>query len=343
MCAVLNKKEVWRIEAGSVGSLNISIPIVTFGKSKPVLTLLSGIHGDEVASLFLFRNLIQKLEKTPELSGTINLAHFVNPLAFASRNRVAIQDNLDMNRIGSGAKTGGLAERILYRLTIELLSKSDFIVDIHELEMHSALLAVLPIGGSVKTQLLSKNILAAFEPELIWCPDLTKSGNKYSNILIFSLLAENIPSLMVELPASLQMNAQSVGLVAERCLNIARVAHVLDSKLLPISGSENQSLAVERRVVTADESGLFYPHPTLKIRNDISVGDWMGNLIGFPEWTPTALRSEDEGILMELRSLSAVSTGTNLFSVGKINTEITAEMNALHEETFKDLSESRLK
>jgi len=109
----------------------IPISVIKGKKAGPVFTIISGIHGFEYPPIIAAQALIQEIN--PELlSGTIIIVPLSNPNSFYNRTPfLNPQDQLNLNRIFPGNRTGSITERIAHFMTHSIIAASDVFVDIH--------------------------------------------------------------------------------------------------------------------------------------------------------------------------------------------------------------------
>lgn len=110
----------------------IDIPvIVAHGREAgPVLYVQAACHGIEVNGIEVIRRLDQEIE--PErLTGTILMVPVANVLGFNYRVRQTVFDLEDLNRVWPGKKTGRISERIAHLLFSEMVSRADYLLDLH--------------------------------------------------------------------------------------------------------------------------------------------------------------------------------------------------------------------
>jgi succinylglutamate desuccinylase len=98
----------------------------TFGKGKPVVTIMACTHGNEIGGLYAHKKVKDYLKNNPLKRGTLNL--IVANLA-ALKKKVRFIE-ADLNRVYPGKKNGLLEERTAYQLA-KIIRKSDYLIDLH--------------------------------------------------------------------------------------------------------------------------------------------------------------------------------------------------------------------
>jgi len=145
------------------GAIEIRFIVVNGQKPGPTLYLGGALHGHEPIGTEAIRRLIAETDPK-ELSGTIIAVPVQNPLAFRVISRTIPGELTDINRIFPGKSDGSLTERTAYWLMEELVSKADYVVDMHSgYQGQPNRCVILPPGGAYsspevanKTQELAK-------------------------------------------------------------------------------------------------------------------------------------------------------------------------------------------
>jgi predicted deacylase len=96
----------------------------------PTLSVLGGVHGDELEGVTAARLFAQRV---PELltRGRVRVVPVANPLAYAANSRCSPIDGGNLARLFPGAADGTATEQIADALTRNVISGSDLLVDLH--------------------------------------------------------------------------------------------------------------------------------------------------------------------------------------------------------------------
>lgn len=115
----------------SYSGLTVKIPIHIrrAPKEGPVVFVTAALHGDEINGTGAIRQLIQD-DAFELLNGSLILVPVLNLLAFDRHSRY-LPDRRDLNRCFPGSPTGSLASRMAYTLFSEIVSRSDYGIDLH--------------------------------------------------------------------------------------------------------------------------------------------------------------------------------------------------------------------
>lgn len=123
-----------------VSSLSDHTPVtmsahVVHGKAPgPRLFVSAGVHGDEVIGIEIVRRLLRS-PKMKSLKGTLIVVPIVNSFGFINRSRY-LPDRRDLNRCFPGSEGGSLAARLANLFLTEIVSRSDYGIDLHSAAVH---------------------------------------------------------------------------------------------------------------------------------------------------------------------------------------------------------------
>jgi predicted deacylase len=109
----------------------ISIPVVVLNGrlAGPTVAVSAAIHGDEVNGVEAIRQLLMEL-RPADMAGTVIAVPVVNELGFMAGTRF-LPDGRDLNRSFPGSPRGSLAARIAHLFMKEVISRSDYAIDLH--------------------------------------------------------------------------------------------------------------------------------------------------------------------------------------------------------------------
>jgi predicted deacylase len=113
------------------GGAAVEVPLVVLSgrEGGPRVTLVAGVHGDEVEGQFVLQDLARELDPR-SLRGTIVLVLCANPLAARAGQRCAPDDGADLNRVFPGDPRGSVSHRLAAAL-FDLVRGADFVVTLH--------------------------------------------------------------------------------------------------------------------------------------------------------------------------------------------------------------------
>ena len=303
----MRKPSISHIHLADFGAIDLAIPVLTYGSGRPTLSLVAGIHGDEVAGLFVFDKLINELD---DFEGQLRLIPSANPVAQALSLRASPRDNLDLNRIFPGRADGQLPELIAYRL-MKVLSDSDVVIDFHSFGLKNPIMAIFADCGEDDVRQKSYEYICAFRPEMIWLLDI---GNKldlsYQGAMAPALAARGVPNFAVEMPANHRMTEEDVDEAVEGIMSVMALAGLLPKK----ETLEKAPPMYRREDVHVTESGLFYP--LKEIMSPVEKGEVVGHLTSIRSFQREEIKAPEAGMLLQIHTRDFVTTGQSLFAMG---------------------------
>ena len=119
----------------------IEVPVIeiTGSGDGPQLTVLSGVHGCEYASMAGVRAWAAALESR-ELRGRVRAVPVLNMPAYRARTPFVVpEDGKNLNRCFPGNPSGTLADRLAYAAFTEFIEGADAVIDAHCGDMVEAL------------------------------------------------------------------------------------------------------------------------------------------------------------------------------------------------------------
>jgi len=119
--------------------LDVPVIEVTGGEPGPRLSVISGVHGCEYASMAGVRRWVAGLTER-RLRGTVTVVPVVNLPAFWARSPFVVpEDGKNLNRCFPGSPDGTLAERLAFAVFEQVITGSDAFVDAHAGDLVEAL------------------------------------------------------------------------------------------------------------------------------------------------------------------------------------------------------------
>jgi len=130
----------------------IPVTVIHGDEDGPILVTVSGVHGYEFAPIIAAARLADQI-KPEELSGTLIIVRVANIPSFEARSPfVNPVDDKNLNRSFPGSANGTLTERIADVLSRDVISRADFLMDIHSGDGAEFLEAFIGIyGGPLST------------------------------------------------------------------------------------------------------------------------------------------------------------------------------------------------
>ncbi|WP_254522129.1 succinylglutamate desuccinylase/aspartoacylase family protein [Natrinema caseinilyticum] len=288
-------------------------------ESGPTLYVQAAQHGREINGTEVLRRFHERLP-LETLSGSVIAVPVANPLTF-DRVSYTTPEPLDsvnpnMNRIWPGNGDGSLHQRMAARLW-EYVAAADAIVDLHTGSPNMLPHVVYREGDE-----RSRSLAEAFGTDLLLSEqadeDATAEWHRrgFAGKLRVAAAEEGIPSITPELAYNKQILETVVDDGVEGLLDVCRYLDLLPGTV----PRRDQPIARNHLgQVTARESGLFRPNPSLEVGESVSEGHSIGTVYHPTTYEPLHEATADRGgILYALTREATVTAGDQLASVALV-------------------------
>jgi len=304
------------LDAGSIASLPVRIPVVSLGSGRPILSILCGVHGDETASIMTSYRLMKRLSAVDLVKGTVRIVTSANPFAQATHSRVAFSDFYDLNRTGKGKSDGTLTERLAHTL-FEFLRDSSLVIDLHEFVMNTPTMAIyIPSEHSEIDRVIFEN-MAVFEPTFVWALERSKPEEaQYPGSLVGALIRSGVPGFGIETSSAAVLSDEVLDHAAKGLYRVAQNLGIVEGK-----PDASPAMAYKRTAITADSAGLW--EPIKSAFDEVIETDVIGRIVSLNLTGEESIAATNAGTILQLAGRQLVDTGTNLFAIGVVNHQVT--------------------
>ena len=307
----------------SAGTDSTFIPISIFHGSEegPVLGITAGVHGYEYPPIMAGQALIKEIDPA-ELKGTVILVQIANVESFLGRSPfVNPLDGKNLNRVFPGNKEGSLTERIAHVITTEVISRSDFFLDMH--------------GGDASEDL--KPYVAYYQND--FKPEASSQGMNmalsmgFDHIIKFKstgkdYMKEDQPSLY----CSAEAFKRGIPSIDIECGKLGRAEPLLIQKitqsvlhlLAHLGMTEEASPPIKPHIIVEERTSLSSPHTGIFYSEKrsglfVSKGMEIGYITDFFGKTLEKVIAPESGVILYMLGTPPVNTGETLVVIGKVN------------------------
>lgn len=256
----------------------IPVSILRGTQPGPVLTLIAGTHGYEYAPIIALQNIRAELDPK-KLSGTVIIVHVANMPSFLGRTiYYSPVDGKNLNREFPGDKNGTVSQRIAYAITTEVISKSDYVVDMHAGDGNEALrpYIYMPETGDVVLDKTIQNMAMAFGIDHIIIDRADIPAADASQFTDATALSLGIPAMTTETGQLGLTSSEWTGIAEQGVWNLLRHFEMIE-------GTNKATAAVvwleNYEVISSPETGIF--KPLVKDGYVVAEGGVLGELLDF--------------------------------------------------------------
>ena len=225
--------------------LKMPVHVVNGRHPGPTLFLTSAMHGDELNGVEIIKRVLQR-SALKRLSGCLLALPLVNVFGFINRSRY-LPDRRDLNRSFPGNEAGSLAARVAHLVASEVVSQSDYGIDLHTGAINRTNLPQIRVDLSDRE---SRRLARAFGAPIIIGAALREGSlRKYA-------MANGVKTIVYESGEALRFDELSIRVGVSGIIRIMRLLGMLPEGQRPTVTAE-PLVAKATTWVRAPASGLF--------------------------------------------------------------------------------------
>lgn len=282
----------------------------TIQENMPRLSIVAGVHGDELQGQYICYELIRRIKEEREnLKGIVDVYPCVAPMALEIRKRNA-PGALDMNAMFPGSHHGHTIEYMAAEV-IEDLKGSDFCIDIHSSDIFIRELPQIRVpenAGKKVTELAQKSGIP-----VLWMN--SNSSSVWEGSLAYSLRRKGIPNLVIESGIALKIDYEYCKKVIDGIFRMMKELKVFEGEVSPTK----KTVTVKKNdveVIHCNTSGIFIPKIQIGsfVRENQVLGCIVRPILGAEL---EEVKSSCDGMIFSLREYPAVCEGELLARICK--------------------------
>ena len=295
----------------------LAIPVVVINGARPgaVLSVVSGAHGTEYASIIAVEQLIDRVDPA-KLSGTLILVPLVNIPSFEQKvPHVNPTDRKSMNRFYPGNASGTQTERASFAITKQVVEQSDHLIDLHggDIDENLRPYSYWTKTGRAAQDSISREMALAFGLDYVIISADRPSDPQASRYLENTATTRGKPSITAEAGRAGRVDVEDVQRLVDGSLAVMSYLKMLDRPFRPVE----HPVWIERVITVASEqTGIFYP--LVDRGTYVSAGaplgyvtDYLGKRI-FEATAPSA------GVVLFVRAVPSMTKGETIANVGVV-------------------------
>lgn len=127
---VMHRRRVVMTENATGNETLVPVFVTRAPEPGPIVGITAAIHGNELNGIPVIHRLVDRLQKTKLVRGTLVAVPIANIPGYLNFSR-AFEDGTDLNRIMPGRPHGNESEFYAYRLVDRLVRHFDYLIDLH--------------------------------------------------------------------------------------------------------------------------------------------------------------------------------------------------------------------
>ena len=276
------------------------------------ISVVTGIHGDELEGQYVCYELIRRLNEQPEhLKGIVDIYPALNPLAIDILNRAIPKMDMDMNRIFPGDANGNLMERVAAAVVDGIIG-SDVCVDAHASDTFVREIPQVRVSEDFAQKLLP--FAKLLNMDMVW---MNATATVHEATLAHSLNVLGVPALVVEMGLGNRINSTYGNQLVDGIFYLMKEMGLWDGEVkeihYPVISTDG-----EVEFIRAEEAGVFLPN--IAHNHYVQAGGLIGRIVKPKTGTVRQeIRAGRDGLIFTLREYPMVYKGALL---ARILTEI---------------------
>lgn len=273
------------------------------GKKKRI-SIVTGIHGDELEGQYVCFELIRRIEEEKEkLTGIVDVYPAMNPLGIDSITRGIPGFDLDMNRLFSGSSDGDMTEYLASEI-VEDVAGSDVCIDIHASNIYLTEIPQIRINELHKEMLVP--LAEKLNVDFIW---IHGANTVLEATFAHSLNSRGVPTLVVEMGVGMRITKAYCNQLVDGIFHLMHSLGIWQGETItprkPIVSGNPEDVSY----LNASTSGVFVP--SVKHWEHLKKGEEIGRIIDpLRGKVLDTILSPVDGILFTIREYPIVDEGS---------------------------------
>lgn len=271
----------------------------------PTLFVSAAIHGDEIIGVEIIRR-ISAMKTLSRLKGTLILIPIVNGYGFLGMSRY-LPDRRDLNRVFPGHKGGSPASQLAHTFMSEIVSKSQFGIDLHSGAIHRE---NLPQIRADLTDPVVKDMATAFGASIML------NSNLRDGSLREAAQAVGCHMLLYEAGEALRFNETAIRIGVKGVLSVMRQIDMMP-KLKPRKANIEPVQPVSSHWLRAPISGLM--RAAYSLGDVVQKGAVIARIAGPLGEVEEDVIAKYSGVVIGRTNLPMVNRGDALFHIARVD------------------------
>jgi hypothetical protein len=302
------------VPAGVDSGTRIPITVIHGRAAGPVLALVAGTHGSEIAPILALQRVRRDVDPAT-LAGTLILVHVANLPSFLKRTvYYSPIDWKNLNRVYPGRSDGTVSERIAHAITTEVIERADFLVDMHSGDANENLIPYNywnKLGLDARVDSIGREMAQAWGNYGI-VVDTERPRDRNASVYTQNTAhLRGKPSITTE---NGYLGLPEEAMIARNCAGAFRLMRYL--RMLPggVETNANPVWFVKTQVLTSPATGVW--HPLVEPGQYIATNGVLGYVTDFFGDRVADVRAPFAGVAMYVVVTPATTQGEPVGMVG---------------------------
>lgn len=268
------------------------------------ISIVTGIHGDELEGQYVCYELQRRIEKEKDkLTGIVDIYPAMNPLGIDSITRGIPAFDLDMNRLFPGNIDGNMTEYLAAEI-IDDVAGSDCVMDIHASNIYLTEIPQIRINELHADMLIP--LAKKANVDFIW---VHGASTVLESTFAHSLNSIKTPVLVVEMGVGMRLTRVYGDQLVDGIFNLMKELDIWSGETCNVRKPMISSNPDDVSYLNASASGLFVPEVSHGAR--LSKGELIGRIVDpLCGKVLDEVRAPQGGMLFTIRDYPIVDEGS---------------------------------
>lgn len=289
------------------GGVEFPLPVFLINGTQdgPRLGITAGVHGDEFAAVAAALQVAQTLDPC-ELKGSVVVAPVSNPPGFWQRSRLCPLDQKNLSNEFPGREDGSATQVLAHWLLEQVISKSDYYLDLHGGSLYEALVPFVICYRSGKKQVDEASFAMAKSYGLRYVAEAETTGSGWT-----TAASIGIPAILAEAGGQGFRDSEMVEVHTQGVQRVLRHLRMLEG---PPEEEREVELFHTFAEVKSERNGYFYPQTAVGQR--VSKGDRLGVVRDYLGNELQVAEAPVSGVVLVVTASLPINTGDPLLYMG---------------------------
>jgi len=307
------------VPAGVDEGTFVPITLAHGSRPGPVLALIAGNHGYEYAPIVALKRLRTRLDPQ-RMSGTLILVHVANVPSFLGRTiYYGPVDGKNLNRMYPGKADGTVSERIARAITVEVIERADYVLDLHCGDGNESLrpYTYWDAGASDPSVVeASRQLALAFGLDHIVIDRERPRDPATSVYCSTTATTRGKPAITTESGALGMTDHESIARIEWGATNVMRHLGILEGTATLVE----RPIYIDRtEVLRSSATGMF--EPLVERGHTVAEGTVLGHVTDFFGDRLLELRAPFHGEVLYVVATPPIRQGEPLVMIGRVATD----------------------
>lgn len=268
------------------------------------ISIVTGIHGDELEGQYVCFELQRRIEENREcLAGIVDIYPAMNPLGIDSITRGIPAFDLDMNRLFPGDIDGSMIEYVAARI-MEDVAGSDCVLDIHASNIYLTEIPQIRVNAVHEEQLIP--LAKEANVDFVW---VHGASTVLESTLAYSLNSIGTPTLVVEMGVGMRITKSYGDQMVDGIFNLMKKLGIWEGKTAAVRQPIVSRNPKDVAYLNAATGGLFVP--AVRHGAQLKEGELIGRIINpLSGGVRDEVRAPMDGMLFTIREYPIVDEGS---------------------------------